>query len=234
MKRSFVVVGLLLLGAGTLSAAEPEKAKEGAKGTTIKIKATTAASATTIDFRKELGLPFESLAWLGGRIERCRIDADPVGLVACAQELQAAEKVAGKQGSLTAGALTAESTELAKMRNDSKELAAVALLAPAQAAELNKLAKAAAIQEEDAASAAKSGEEPKGIHSALEVHNHADVHVNVYVNGRYVGHVEAYGSRHFHLHVDGFVSLDARGPFGHRWHRDVHEDYDTYTFELVE
>ena len=155
MKRSFVMLGLMLLAAGVVSAAEPEKPKAGAKGTTIKVKATTAVSAATIDFRKELGLPFESLAWLGGRIERSRTDADPVGLAACAQELQAAEKVAGKQASLTAAALTAEVIETVKLRDDSKELAAVALLVPAQAADLNKLSKAAATREADELSRSK-------------------------------------------------------------------------------
>lgn len=233
MFRSFVL-SLLVIGGAVFIASAQDKPAAAGKSETFKIKSTEAPSAATIDFRKELGLPFDSLLTLGGRIERARIDADPVGLAAAAQELTVAEKVGGKKASLSAEELTKEASELAKMRDSSQELAAVAMLLPTQAMNLDKLTKAAKLREADEAAKRKDGETPKGIHHALVVHNHSDVHVNVYVNGRLVGHVEEHGNGHFHVHVDGHVTLEARGPFGHRWHKHVHQDYDTYTFELTE
>jgi hypothetical protein len=228
-KRIHAWMLLPLCGLSLVASAAPEG--EG-KSKTFKVKATEQASATTIDFRQQYGLPFESLTAIGARIEQSRCSADPVGLAAAANELSAAEQVSGKKASLTADALRKEAIELAKLRDESQELKAVSMLAPMAGDELTKLALAAATRERDELAAAKEGAQPKGIHEALDVHNHSEVHVHVYMNGRLLGHIEPYGQGHYHVHAHGHVTLDARGPGGHRWHEHIHEDVDTYVFEL--
>jgi hypothetical protein len=230
MKKCMSVSSFLLpvLGLAALAWGAPEEGK----AKTFKVKSTEQNSATTIDFSREYGLPFESLIGLGARIEQARCSADPVGLASAANELAVAEQVSGKKASLTADALRKEAVELAKLRGDSQELKAVAMLAPLVGGELQKLAKAAATREADELAAAKEGAQSKGIFEVLDVHNHSEVWAFIYVNGRYFGRVAPYGHGHYHVHLHGEVVLDARGALGHSWHEHVHEDYDTYTFEL--
>ncbi len=75
-------------------------------------KASKRVPATTINFKKAYGLPFDSLATLGSRIDAARRKPDPVTLAHAASELAVAEKVSGKKASLTSKALLAESAEL--------------------------------------------------------------------------------------------------------------------------
>src|SRR5262249_23043919 len=82
-------------------------------------------TAATINFRKELKLPFDSLSTLGSRIYAARRLPDPVALAHAASELAVAEKVSGKQASLTSKMLAKEAAELAGMRRQEQELNAV-------------------------------------------------------------------------------------------------------------
>ena len=59
---------------------------------------------------------------LGNRIDTARRQYDPVALGNTASELALAEKVSGKQASLTSTALYKESVELAKLRRQVAEL----------------------------------------------------------------------------------------------------------------
>ncbi len=81
--------------------------------------------ATSINFNKELNLPFPTLRTLGTRVEAARRACDPVALAQSANELSVAENVSEKKASLTSLELIKESAELAKVRNEVKELEAV-------------------------------------------------------------------------------------------------------------
>ena len=81
--------------------------------------------ATSINFNKELDLPFPTLRTLGTRVEAARRACDPVALAQSASELSVAEKVSEKKASLTSLELIKESADLAKVRNEVKELEAV-------------------------------------------------------------------------------------------------------------
>ncbi|MGH9678055.1 MAG: hypothetical protein ACRD36_13205, partial [Candidatus Acidiferrum sp.] len=88
-------------------------------------KATIVKPAASVDFRKQLGLPYNSLRTLGTRIDAARREHDPVGLANAANELSVAEKVAGKQADLNAKQVVKEAAELAKIRRQESELRAV-------------------------------------------------------------------------------------------------------------
>ncbi len=198
-KRRYVAMAVAALLAGVLSwtlADEPKKADAPKKGDakTLDDKPQQHTSATTIDFGKTLGLPFESLVNLGSRIELARLASDPIALASAANELAVAEKVSGKKASLTADTLVKEAAELAKEREQSTELRAVGLLLkddPA-AKDLDKLADDAKKRETDEAAAFKAGERKRGISGNLTVQNTSPFTVNVYVNGRYYGWVNPY------------------------------------------
>ena len=64
-------------------------------------------------------------------IEHCRTAADPVGLAAAAKELAVAEAVSGKKAAVTSATISKEAIDLAKLRNSSQELSAVAYLSAA-------------------------------------------------------------------------------------------------------
>lgn len=195
---------------------------------TLETKSQQRKSAATIDFGASLEVPFDSLSTLGVRIEQSRKAADPVGLAAAATELAAAEKAAGKSAAIKSDELKKEALELAKLRDDAAELTAVqALLGD----DLAKEIKVAAKRQKDAVAAAKDNEAARGIFHELVVDNGSEVHVHIYVNGRYVGHLDPYGHGHFHVHTHHETVLDARGP-GHSWHEHVHEDYSTYHWRL--
>src|SRR5262245_45229608 len=92
---------------------------------TVNSQARKNSPAATIDFKKQLGLPFSLLATLGSRIDTARRDHDPVSLAHAASELAVAEKVAGKQAPLTSTVLLEEAAQLAKLRHEAVELQAV-------------------------------------------------------------------------------------------------------------
>jgi hypothetical protein len=86
------------------------------------VKKTPAAS---VNFRKQLGLPYATLNTLGPRIDAARRAQDPVALAHAASELSVAENVAGKKASVTSQELASESAQLAALRRQVLELRAV-------------------------------------------------------------------------------------------------------------
>jgi uncharacterized protein (TIGR03000 family) len=107
-----------------------DKEKEGPKGKGKDVQVVTSkpvkrTPASTINFRKEFGLPLHSLGTLGSRIDAARRKPDPVALAHAASELAVAEKVSKKKASLTSKALLAESAELASLRRQVAELKSV-------------------------------------------------------------------------------------------------------------
>lgn len=227
-KAWMIAIACLAMSAAAFAA--DEKKGEGKKE--IKSKSKDYVSAATIDYRGALKLSFDSLTTLGARIEQARDSGDPVGLAAAANELAAAEKASGKKGAITAEQLTKEAVEQAKLRDSSAELTAVAYLTGDAGKALPALATKAKKREADEAAAHKAGEETKGIYRELIVDNEAEVPVRIWVNGRFVGIIQAFGHAHFHVHVHGHVVLDARGPHGHSWHEHVDEDYNEYSWVL--
>lgn len=162
----------------------------------VKSKGVKKAAAAAVNFRKELGLPFDSLSTLGSRIDAARRKPDPVALAHQAQELAVAEKVSGKQASITSQQLIQESAELAKVRKQEAELRAVIQVAnqlSVQEYNLNLLQK-----ELDAAKAQVKAEkeardrqlEPTWKPRTVVVNNYTTQYLDIYVNGTLKGQVQ--------------------------------------------
>src|SRR5262249_12442816 len=103
-------------------AEEPTKPKDMA---VVDSKVEKKPLAASVDFRKELNLPYPSLGTLGSRIDSARKAPDPVSLAHSANELAVAEKVSGKKASLTSNQVLKEAQELAKLRRQEAELKAL-------------------------------------------------------------------------------------------------------------
>lgn len=211
MSRSVLLAGLLLCSLPLALVAADKEAKEPAqevgKEEVIRCKLTTdgkrcCGAACTVNFSKELGLPLDYLSSIGHRISQARRTPDPVELAMAAQSLQVAEKVSGKNASITSEAVLKDAVDLAKMRAISSELAAVALVVTDDAArsELSKLAAAAKESEADKAAALKAGEETKELFGYLTVDNHTDECLRIFVSGRYKGTVHAGQRAYYHVH----------------------------------
>jgi hypothetical protein len=212
------------LAAGVFAGAATNSRAQDKKGVATKeSKLEKATPATAVDFVGTYKLSLQSIATLGSRIEAARSAADPVTLAILARELGVAEKVAGKKADLTADALAVEAVDLAKLRNQSDELAAVALAVDADAArtELQKHSTAAKKREEDAAAAAKSGERARGLQGDLIIVNLHGVPMRVYVNGQYRGTAGANSTDYFYVNdPHGPTTFEVRYPDGRfraRW-----------------
>jgi uncharacterized protein (TIGR03000 family) len=159
-------------------------------------KATQQQAAATINFRKELKLPFDSLSTLGSRIDAARRKPDPVALAHTANELAVAEKVSGKQASLTSKMLAKEAAELAGLRRQEQELNAVLQVhQQMMMAEDNIVT----IKRDFAMSQAQIKADKEAINQNLEptwkprqvvVSNYTTQYLDVYVNGNYKTQVQ--------------------------------------------
>jgi hypothetical protein len=190
------LAGLTLLGVFILAAAaqsdDPPKDDSPAKDQQIvESKATRKTAAASVNFRKELGLPFQSLGTLGSRIDTARRASDPVALAHTANELSVAEKVSGKQAKITSAALLKESAELAKLRKQAAELQAVTKVAEQVAAEQeliknlkDQMADAQAIAKLDT-EAIKQNQEPGWTPRKIVINNYSDEYLTIFVNGFY-------------------------------------------------
>lgn len=202
----------------------------------VTIPDATYKSAATVDFSAELGLSFPSLVSLGSRIERYRSTSpDPFGLASAAKELAAAEKLAGGNASITAEQLMAEAVQMAKVRNNSTELEAIAMLVGDEKVrdELSDLAIRAAKDEKKRAEQAKAGVATRGITSELIVDNDSHQVIRVYYNRRYQGTVRAHSRRQFRIHDHSHhFDLYARGTRGTIWRRHVDGDVRRYFWKI--
>jgi len=190
------LVGLTLFSVFVLAAVaqsdDPPKDDSPAKDQQIaESKATRKTAAASVNFRKELGLPFQSLSTLGSRIDTARRASDPVALAHTASELAVAEKVSGKQAKVTSAALLNESAQLAKLRKQAAELQAVSKVAEQVAAEQNlinnlksQIADAQAIANLDT-EAVKKNQEPGWTPRKIVINNYSDEYVTIFVNGFY-------------------------------------------------
>jgi hypothetical protein len=177
-----------------LSQAFPALARAaGGKALKGEDKSEMALSAATVCFAKELGLSFPSLSTLGVRIEEAKKQADPVGLAVCARELMAAEKASGKFAAIKSEKLMKEAIDLVKLRSNSAELKAVAELA-GQASKKELMGQAVKAEElESQAKLDKETGKTRGITGPLHIDSRVNVQISAYVNGTYVGTMNAFG-----------------------------------------
>jgi hypothetical protein len=185
--RYFMMTTVLLATLAPLFGADEAKQQENDKQV-VDTNATKKAPAKSVDFRKELGVPFNSLHTLGARIDVARQTHDPVSLGHAANELAVAEKVGGKKATLTSTTVMQEANELAKLRRQVPELEAMVHLNQQIAsqeeliADLKRqidLSKKIAKDESDSV---QRNEEPTGPRKLL-VNNYTPQYVDVWVNG---------------------------------------------------
>jgi hypothetical protein len=157
----------------------------------VSSKATKRTPASSVNFRKDLNLPFDSLGTLGSRIEAARRKPDPVALAHTASELHVAEKVSGKTTSVTSKQLLKEAGELAAMRRQAAELKAQLQIANQMQFEEDhikmlreNLALANDQVKQDKAYFDRK-EEPTAKPRKVIVNNYTTQFVDVYVNGFY-------------------------------------------------
>jgi uncharacterized protein (TIGR03000 family) len=180
-----------------VQAADGETEAEGAAGDkqVVRSKASQRPAASSVNFRKELNLPFDSLTTLGSRIAAARRKPDPVALAHAANELAVAEKVSGKTASLTSKELIKESAELAAVRRQEAELKAVYQVASQLQTQEDNLAllKTQIAQAQAQARADKEAfdrnQEPTSSPRKVVVNNYTPQYVDVWVNGSYKAQV---------------------------------------------
>jgi len=216
-----VTVFLLTLALGTVQ--QVRSAQDGKKFEDTGNKTELAGG---IDFNKALGLPFESLHSLGGRIDQARRAADPVGLASAAHELHVAEHVSKKKAPLTAEAVMKEAVVLAKMRHESAELSAVALLAHHEAGlvkELTNEAARAKKHEDEEIAKSKEGSRTKGVQGTVHFDSRTNISISCYIDGRFVGSMGPYGDLYIYAGQTPWETtyLSARGSDGRTWNRAV-------------
>jgi len=154
------------------------------------------ATAASVNFRKELKLPFASLNTLGSRIDAARRAPDPVALAHAASELSVAENVSGRKASLTASKVMQESAELAKLRKQATELQAVEKVAEQVATEqdlVTQLKKQIADAQAEAQlqqQAFERNQEPTWQPRKVVVNNYTPQLLTIYVNGIYKGEIQ--------------------------------------------
>lgn len=188
------VLGVLLFAALMLpwarGADEPKKADPEDKQS-VDSKPLKKPLVGSVNFKKELGLPFDSLSTLGPRIDQARRKYDPVALAHAASELHTAEKVAGKKASVTSSQVLKESSELAKLRSQEAELRAVLNVSDQIAGEQDtilslkkeiELAKERAKLDTDAV---QKNLEPTWQPRKVTVNNYTTQYLTIWVNGRY-------------------------------------------------
>lgn len=180
--------------------------------------------ATSINFSQDLGLSFPSVTQIGARIEAARAAADPVGLASVAKELAALEKVSGKAAALTSAELAHEAVFLAKRRNHSVELKAVAqILGDLAGEDLTILAEKAHKMEHAAKEAKENGEKSRGITQRLHVDNHSQFYLAIYVDANYIGTVAPFGDLYYWVGQGVYETtyLDARTGTGVGVHKEI-------------
>lgn len=238
MFRTFIACTALLL-AMPFAAAAQDATKADEKelhSTYAKDRVKTCGVAGCVNFAKEFGLSLDYLGSIGNRIALARKAPDPVELALCSQALAVAEKVSGKQASITSEQVRAEAIDLAKQRGYANELSAVALIVPDAEVkrDLEKQLVLTKKRDEEALAAAKTGESTKELFGRLTVVNHSGECIRIFVSGRFYGEVHEGQTQAFHVHdhnpstrLEAYCEEDgdlvsARSVFGHRhsflWH----------------
>jgi hypothetical protein len=188
---SLGLLGILLAACFTLADTPTKKDPASDDKEVFKSTATLKTAATSVNFRKQLGLPFTSLGTLGSRVDSARRSHDPVALANAANELSVAEKVAGRKASLTSSALVKEAAQLAKLRRQEKELQAVLSVSEQlqfEADDIASLKDSIALAKQAVAedkATVNSNLEPTWSPRTLVVNNYTTQYLDIYVNGNY-------------------------------------------------
>jgi hypothetical protein len=181
-------VALLAL-ASLVVGEKPKKAADGDDKQVVTSKGTKRASAASVNFRKELNLPFPTLGTLGPRVAAARRSADPVALAQAASELSVAEKVSGKKASLTSSALMQEAAELAKLKQQKAQVQALLHVTDQVAttedsiAGLRKVLADAEARFKAEQEAYRQNQEPTWKPRQLIVNNYTNQYLDIFVNG---------------------------------------------------
>jgi hypothetical protein len=185
-----VTIGLALFGLFVpFMPAQETKKEDTDDKQVVDTKASKRPAAATVNFRKELNLPLDSLSTLGSRIEAATRKPDPVALAHLANELHVAEKVSGKTASVTSKAVIQEAAELAKVRRQEAEMKALLQVTNQMMFQEDNLA----LQRKDLALAQEqikadkaafdSKQEPSSAPRKVIVNNYTTQILDVYVNG---------------------------------------------------
>ena len=188
-----VVLGCLIIVGSPAQPPKPEAPP--VEQQVVTSKSAKSSPAAAVKFRKDLNLPYPSLATLGGRIDAARRAGDPVTLANASSELLTAERVSGKSASLTSKQLIGEAAELASLRKQEAESDAVlhvsdkVTLAEEQVANLKKqIAYAQGVTAAEKR-AIGSKEEPTNAPRKVIVNNYSTQYIDVQINGYLKGQV---------------------------------------------
>jgi hypothetical protein len=191
-----MVLGLLAL-TSLVPADEPKKdAPNPPDKQVVDSKLVHKPAAASVNFRKELKLPFASLTTLGARIDQARRAPDPVALAHAASELGVAEKVSGKTASITSKQVLQEAAELASLRRQAAELKAVLQVANQNMFEeeriraMQKEIKLAEDQTKAEQQAFQQNQEPTATPRTVVVNNYTTQYLDIWVNGNYKTQVQ--------------------------------------------
>jgi hypothetical protein len=201
LRRAKVGLALLaslgFLALVSLAPAEPTKPEGPAPEDrqVVSSKSVPRPTASSVNFRKSLGLPFPTLNTLGSRIDTARRASDPVALAHAASELSVAEKVSGKKASLTSTILMNEAAQLAALRRQEAELNAVLEVSKqVETTEDNIALLKTQIQQakneaREARRSIERNEEPTAATRRVIVNNYTTQYIDVYVNGFFRAHL---------------------------------------------
>jgi hypothetical protein len=191
---------LILLSFGLVPLTGGEQAKKDSPppedNQVVSSKATRRPAASSVNFRKDLNLPFASLGTLGSRIEAARRAPDPVALAHAANELAVAEKVSGKTASVTSVQLINEAAELASLRRQEAELQAVLkvsnqiMTAEDRVKSLQDQIELAKAQTKADIQAQQQNTAPTSAPRQVVVNNYTTQYLDIYVNGYYKTQVQ--------------------------------------------
>jgi hypothetical protein len=222
--------GLAFLGLLALAPLGPAQDTKGDKTApedqqVVSSKATKRTPASSVNFRKELGLPYSSLGTLGSRAEAARRASDPVALAHTASELAVAESVSGKTATVTSKQLMKEAAELAAMRKQTDELRALLKVSEQVQTEADTVASLRdqlALTRKQAQAdkeAFERNQEPTFAPRQVVLNNYTPQYVDLWVNGTYK--------------VQVAPGMSQTVPIQHRWNPTVltaYGDDDTQTW----
>jgi hypothetical protein len=243
LRRCLAILSLLwCVSVATLPAADPDKKSDAPEDKqVVTSKATPRPAVSSINFRKELDLPFDSLGSLGSRIESARRKPDPVALAHAASELSTAEKVSGKSASYTSKQAMQEAAQLAALRKQEAELRATLNVANQIQTEddtlvlLKKQLDIAQAQTKADKSFLKTNTEPTNAPRKIVINNYTTDSIDFYVNGNFKTKVGPGASgviivehRWNPTVITGYGNQDANqyGP------RNIWGQFDKYTWNI--
>ena len=207
----------------------------------VESKSAPRPAAASVNFRKQLGLPYPTLRTLGSRIDTARRTHDAVGLANAAAELAGAEKLSGKQAGLTSSALMNEAAGAGQPQAARKRAAGgferleSGHDGPGQHREHAQVLAMAQAQAKADTEAFQQGQEPTWTPRKVIVNNYTTQYMDVYVNGNFKVTVLPGQTQAFLIeHRWNPTVLTAYGDedAGYPWKRIINGRFTTYTWNL--